>query len=95
MSLSETFGLIESMGDDFGFQLAVSVMCGAIVGIGRAKDRGPPPCGRAVVLVSEAAPRRSRGGAKNGERQTTPDRGGDQGTGEETRTKRVRRSMRT
>jgi putative Mg2+ transporter-C (MgtC) family protein len=35
MSLSEAFGLIESMGDEFGFQLAISVLCGAIVGIER------------------------------------------------------------
>ena len=35
MRLSETFDLIDSMGDDFGFQLAVSVVCGAIVGIER------------------------------------------------------------
>jgi putative Mg2+ transporter-C (MgtC) family protein len=35
MNLSGTFGLIESMGDDFGFQLVVSVVCGAIVGIER------------------------------------------------------------
>ena len=35
MTLLETFGSIESMSDVFVFQLAVSVLCGAIVGIER------------------------------------------------------------
>jgi putative Mg2+ transporter-C (MgtC) family protein len=35
MSLAETFDLIESMSGNFGFQLATSVACGAIVGIER------------------------------------------------------------
>ena len=35
MSLPETLGWLESVGDVFGFQLAASVVCGAIVGIER------------------------------------------------------------